>query len=406
MLKNKTKIITLIIILIVSLFSPIVNAENKTNSNEAVPISEIQEETVIKEGDEYLFQKDVNIETPIDGNLFVIANTVTINSQIGGDAFICAETINVEDNAYILSNLFASANTINIRGIVYNIYSIGDNLTIDGFVYRDIRSMCNTLNINSMVGRNVFVNCSSINFKEKSTTEETPSIASYGNIQGDLNYFSYNEIMIPENSVAGETHFTQLKNNSFNISTYIYSLGAILVSAIIIWLLSLWISPKLLHTPTHPITLKKALQIIGLGILVPIIIALLSIIITLIPITNQFTMFLLCILAILVFISTSVTIIDINSVICNKLKMSQNSYKLGALIITTFMFWILTLIPYVNIIIYIIAMIWGIGTVSYNVFIKEKSNKKALDSEEKIEAKTKKETKKTDESENKDKKSK
>lgn len=382
MLKKKIKIISLIVLLVISLFTPIVNAENEiavetTTTDQVNPISETQEEITIKEGDEYLFQDTVTIDTPVDGNLFIMANTVTINTQVGGDAFIFANTLNIEENGYILNNVFACANTINVKGVVYNIYSVGDTLTIDGFVYRDVRSICNTLNINSMIGRNVFANCSSINFKEKPDTEDTPSIASYGTIQGDLNYFSDEEITIPEDSVAGETHFSQLQNNTtFDISNYMYSLGAILVSAIILWLIGLWISPKLLHNTSHPITLRKALQIIGLGILVPIIIALVSFIILLIPITSQFTILLLCVLAILFFISTSVAIIDINTMICNKLKVTQNLYKLGFLIVTTIIFWLLTLIPYVGMVISLISIIWGIGTISYSILIKEKSDEK------------------------------
>ena len=424
MLKKKIKIISLIVLLVISLFTPIVNAENEsaveaTTTDEVNPISETQEEVTIKEGDEYLFQDTVTINTPVDGNLFIMANTVTINTQVGGDAFIFANTLNIEENGYILNNVFACANTINVKGVVYNIYSVGDTLTIDGFVYRDVRSICNTLNINSMIGRNVFANCSSINFKEKPDTEDTPSIASYGTIQGDLNYFSDEEITIPEDSVAGETHFSQLQNNTtFDISNYMYSLGAILVSAIIIWLIGLWISPKLLHNTSHPITLRKALQIIGLGILVPIVITLLSVIILLIPITSQLTILLLCVLAVLFFISTSVAIIDINTMICNKLKITQNLYTLGFLIVTTIIFWLLTLIPYVGMVISLIAIIWGIGTISYNILIKENSNEKKSDSskkisnseekKEKVESKTKKEnesdkstsTKKEDKSDN------
>ena len=390
MLKKKIKIISLIVLLLISLFTPIVNAENEiaveaTTTDQVNPISETQEEITIKEVDEYLFQDTVTVDTPVDGNLFIMANTVTINTQVGGDAFIFANTLNIEENGYILNNVFACANTINVKGVVYNIYSVGDTLTIDGFVYRDVRSICNTLNINSMIGRNVFANCSSINFKEKPDTEDTPSIASYGTIQGDLNYFSDEEITIPEDSVAGETHFSQLQNNTtFDISNYMYSLGATLVSAIILWLIGLWISPKLLHNTSHPITLRKALQIIGLGILVPIIIALLSFIILLIPITSQFTILLLCVLAILFFISTSVAIINVNTMICNKLKVTQNLYKLGFLIVTTIIFWLLTLIPYVGMVISLIAIIWGIGTISYSILIKENSNEKKSDSNKKI----------------------
>ena len=389
MLKKKLKIIFLIALLLISLFTPIVNAENEvevetTTTDQVNPISETQETVTIKEGDEYLFQDTVTVDTPVDGNLFIMANTVTINTQVGGDAFIFANTLNIEEDGYILNNVFACANTINVKGVAYNIYSVGDTLTIDGFVYRDVKSICNTLNINSMIGRNVFVDCSSINFKEKPDTEDTPSIASYGSIQGDLNYSSDQEISIPDGYVSGETHFSQLQNNTFDISNYMYSLGAILVSAIVLWLIGLWISPKLLHNTSHSMTLRKVLQIIGLGILVPVIITLLSVIILLIPITSQLTILLLCVLVILFFISTSVAIINVNTMICNKLKITQNLYKLGFLIVTTIIYWLLTLIPYVGMVISLIAIIWGIGSISYTLLIKEKSDEKNLDSDKKI----------------------
>ncbi len=385
MLKNRIKIILIIALLIISLLIPIVNADNETSEDDAVTTSEIQDETTIKEGDEYLFQDNVTINNPVDGNLFIIANTVSINSQIGGDAFICANTITIEEDGYILSNLFAYANTINVKGIAYNVYSIGNTLNIDGFVYRDVRSICDTLNVNSMVGRNVFVDCSSINFKEASDTEETPSITSYGNIQGDLTYYSDKEISIPEDSVSGNTYFSSLESTNLDISTYMYSLGATLVAVVVLWLISLWISPKFLHNVPTPITWKKVLKIIGLGILVPLIIAILSIILLLIPITSQFIILLLCILVILFFISTSVTLININDFICNKLNMTQNLYKLGFLIITALIFWLLTLIPYAGMVISILTIIWGIGSISYTIFIKEKEDKKISNSEEKKE---------------------
>lgn len=397
MLKNKIGIVLLITLLFFSLFAPIVNAENETEveattTDQVNPISETQETYTIKEGDEYLFEQSVTIDTPVDGNVFIFANNVTINSQIGGDAFICANTITVEENAYILSNLFACANNINIKGAIYNIYSIGDTLTIDGFVYRDVRSICNSLNINGMVGRNVFVNCSDIHFKENTDSTENSSVASYGTIQGDLNYYSNEEITIPENAVAGEVIFSQLANYTFDITDYIYSLGTILVSVIVIWLIGLWFAPKLLQTSNKTMSLKKVLQIIGLGIIVPIVLALLTIIILLIPIASQFVLLLLCLLMILFFISTSVTLIDINDGICNKCNISKNVYKLGFLIIVTFIYWLLTLVPYLGTILSLITVVWGIGSVSYRLFIKENDNDKptTTDNTKKDEDKTSK----------------
>ena len=64
MLKNKNKIKTifLITLLIISLFLPIVNAENETDTNQAVTTSETQNEITIKDGDEYIFEDNATID--------------------------------------------------------------------------------------------------------------------------------------------------------------------------------------------------------------------------------------------------------------------------------------------------------------------------------------------------------
>lgn len=397
--KNKIKTIFFISLLIISLFLPIVNAENETDTNQAVTTNEIQNEITIKDGDEYILGDNATINYPVDGNLFVFANNVTITSQIGGDAFICANTINIEEDGYILSNLFACSNNINIKGSVYNVYSIGNTLTVDGFVYHDIRSTCNNLNVNGMIGRNVFVDCSAINFKGQPNTEETSPITSYGSIQGNLNYSSKNELSIPDGHVSGEVKFSQILDVQRNISDYIYSLGAILVSAIILWLIGLWISPKLIHNNIKDLTLKKVLQIISIGILVPIILTLLSLIILIIPITSHLFVLLLCILVILFFISTSVTIININDMLCDNLRIAQNMQKLGFLILSTLVFWLLTLIPYLGLVISFIAIIWGIGSISYSLLIKEKDTTQ-VESDKKAQKKIDKSDEKKDKENN------
>ena len=95
---------------------------------------------------------------------------------------------------------------------------------------------------------------------------------------------------------------------------------------------------------------------------------------------------------ILFFISTSVTLIDINNGICNKCNISKNVYKLGFLIIVTFIYWLLTLVPYLGAILSLIAVIWGVGSVSYKLFMKESKNDKpaTTDSTKKDEDKTSK----------------
>ena len=410
MLKKKLSIVSIIVLLVLSLTLPIVKADNETTNVSVEPISEntsqdnntttdvqntdanqdANAQNNFKEGDVYIYQNDVTIDYVIDGNLFIFGNNVTINSQVGGDAFICGNNITVGERGYVFSNLFALTNSLTIKGVVYDVYAIADNITVDGYVYRDLRTYSKDLTINGTVGRNAYVSCSNISFSQQTPSEDgTSAVTSNGTIAGSLNYSSSKELSIPEGSVTGEIKFTQEEqNNTKTISSYLVSLGSFIVLVIIIWLLSLWIAPKFLNKTSSLVSSKKILPVIGLGILSPIIIAVISVLLLLLSITAGVGLLLLSILIILACISTSITIISINNCICKKLNVTKNTGILGFLIITTIILWAICLIPYVGSILRVIFIILGMGIISYSLLTK---NKTEITSEKKTkEAKTKK----------------
>ena len=238
MFKKHIKILVIFFI-IVLLFSTFVLADNEINNDGIMPISEQDnkvenniENSIMtsqpsndsyKKSDIYLFEKNVTIDYIVDGNLFICADTVTINSQIGGDAFIMARTLIVDEQAYIFNNLFVMADSIELKGIVYDVYAIARNTTIsDGKIYRDIKLSTETFNINGIIKRNAFVTASNINFNTDGNSK--------GAIYGDLNYSADSEISIPENAVNGEIHYTPIaidENSSFAsiVADYILDLG-------------------------------------------------------------------------------------------------------------------------------------------------------------------------------------
>ena len=173
MLKNKTKIIAFFLVLFLLFSTTFVLADNESSEDYGtMPISDESETDVIsenieditsntqsqedsyKKSDVYLIGDNITIDYIVDGNLFVCADTVTINSQIGGDAFILAKNVVINENGYVFSNLFTIAETVEIKGVVYDVYALTQNLTISsGYVYRDLKVACNTLNVNGAVGR-------------------------------------------------------------------------------------------------------------------------------------------------------------------------------------------------------------------------------------------------------------
>ena len=395
MLKNKLKIIALLTVIILSLMIPIVRAENETvdqtTENQVMPINEesganssaetlIQpraEDNNFKKGDVYLAGDDITIDYIVDGNLFVVAETVTINSQIGGDAFICAGTINVGEQGYIFSNLFACAESLNISGVVYDVYAIANNITIDGYIYRDIRVGTNSLNLNGTVGRNAFVDSNEINFAQ--LTEEEIILSSQGIINGDLNYTSSKEASIPEGAVAGTTNFTEktVTVASTSIQDYILELGIFVATVAIIWLLCLWLKPNFL-VKSNELLARRWLPILLIVVFAPILIILLCVIfviLLILEITSKIALICLGLFLLLLAISSSIAVISINNIICNKLKTEKTIVKFGTLVASSIVIWLLTIIPYVGGLISFVLTMFGLGIIIISI-IPSKTSKK------------------------------
>lgn len=265
-----------------------------------------------KSQDLYLFENSVTIDYVVDGNAFIFANDVTISSQIAGDVFVFAKNITIDENSAISGNLFAVADSIEIQGIVYDIYSMSNSLTINnGYVYRDLKSITNDLNLYGTIGRNAFVTAYSISFANNDNSLT-------GMIYGDFNYTSKIETQIPEDVVYGSVNYTPLKiDTSIDLSTYIYSLGNFLIIVIVLWAIGLCFKNQFKKSDIS--TKNKTLWIVLSGILGFILTPLVSLALLFIPITNSISLLLLSLYFIILAMSKAIFTIELNGYICKKL---------------------------------------------------------------------------------------
>ena len=391
MLKNKTKIIAIFLALILLFSTTSVFADNETSANEPTAIltdtstdeienslenitNDVQtQENSFKKSDVYLAGDNITIDYVIDGNLFVCADTVTIDSEIGGDAFIMAKNLVINENGYVYSNLFAIAETVELKGVVCDAFALSQNFNISsGYVYRDLKVACNTLNINGIIGRNAFASCASINFN---TDEKTNGI-----IYGNLNYTSSSETSIPENVVKGTVNYTALKISPEKsirsiIADYILDLGGFLAFVLIIWLVCLVLAPKFL-TKTNEYVGKKTLSILGYGLLALIAIPIACIILILLQLTSGFSLFLLALYVLAIILSKSLFTITANNYVCSKLKISKNTGILGMLIVSGIVVWAITQLPYIGGLVSFIISVLGLGILVASILPKkDKQNK-------------------------------
>ena len=398
MLKNKTKIIAFFLVLFLLFSTTFVFADDQPSENYdgTMAISEGSETDVIeenieditsdeqtqedsyKQSDVYLVGDNITIDYIVDGNLFVCADTVTINSRIGGDAFILAKNLIINEESYVFNNLFAISDSIEIKGIVYDVYALAQTLTVsNGYIYRDLKVACGTLNVNGAIGRNVFVNCSTINFN----TDQNNSAIIYG----DLNYTSNSEISIPENVVSGTINYTEPKVSADKsigsiISDYIWDLGEFLVFVIIIWLVCLVLAPKFLSNTNKHVG-KKTLEILGYGLIALIVIPIVCIILILLQLTSGFSIFLLTLYILSIIVSKSLFTIMANNYICSKLKIDKNLGILGMLIVTGIVIWAIIQIPYIGGLISFIISVLGLGILVASILPKKDDKKEVAEVE-------------------------
>ena len=380
MTKNKFKVtILLLVVLILATFVPNVYAENEITDDLPVttqeqimdnenPTTEASDVTdTMKKSDVYITGNEVTIDYIVDGNLFVVANKVTIDSQIGGDAFICAREITITEQGYIYSNLFAVAETINIEGVVYDVYAVANTVNVSGYVYRNLQVVSATFNLSGIIGRDAHISSDNINFLKN---ENVNVLIEQGTINGNLNYYSKNEASIPENTVIGEVKFEKSSGFDSNSTTdYLLSLGTVILNAVMIWLLLLWLAPKFLKN-TNKLLLNKILPVIGLGILAPIVLTIISIILLILGLTAPFGMLTLGTLFLLMAISTSIFIITINNIVCDKFKIEKNIVKFATLIGISIVLWLICEIPYIGAIISILVVLIGLGIIVSNLILK------------------------------------
>ncbi len=379
MVKNKSRFIAFFAILFLILSATFSFADNEVVENNAVnsasntsienAVSDLaSKESSYKNKDVYLAGENFDVNYIVDGNLFVCADTVTINSQIGGDAFIIADKVVIGENGYVFGNIFAVCESLEIKGIVYNIYSVSKDINIDkGYVYRDINSSCENITINGVVGRNAFIKCENMSFN---TIEN-----SKGHIYGNLEYSAENKIDIPDGSISGSVNYTAPKKGSKKAAITFSILVALnfIIFVLIVWLMCLWLAPKFVKN-TEKYTGKKTLPTIGWGLVTLFAIPIISIMLFVFVLTIKVSAFLLGIYILALFIASAISLIVLNNYLCSKLKIKNKYAVCGMLILCSAVTFALTIVPYLNALILLLLTSFGLGVLVDTIIPKKNKN--------------------------------
>lgn len=393
MLKNKLRLLFIVLMIVCFTLSPLCFAVDEPENTEDEVTADVvenqadeseeqvaeqateaekevqEEEAKITSSDAYLIGDKINIDYVVDGNLFVIANEVNIDAQILGNAFVMANKINITEKGYVSNSLFALADSIELDGVIYDGYISSTNLLIKGYVYRDLYSVTENFKHIGSIGRNV--NAASKNFAFEQLENEGSDIeyaSAQGRISGDFNYSTEHEITVPENVVEGKTNFINMP--SVKSTNYVFAAISSIVFVLAIWLLFKWLAPKFLTSADTLIT-NKPLKTLGFGLLSLICIPIVATVLIIAGITSSVGLIALSVYLVLICISRATSIIAINNIISNKLKFEKSIKQFALLIATSLVAWAITLIPVVGALVNVAFVLVGMGIITRKLISKK-----------------------------------
>lgn len=340
------------------------NSLNSENSNDV--IASYETDYSHTSSDLFLYNNTIEVSDIVDGNVFAYGSSVTITGEIYGDLFVFANSLTIAEDAIIYGNVFSYATDIKISGIVSDVYAITSNFSLEASsgIARNLYLSSNTISLSGKVGRDAYISTENLSIGD-TLGDNTEAI-----IQGNLNYISQTNFIISEDLVGGEINYTAIQTNTNNIVwSILSSLIRALLFALVIILLSVWLTPKFKERACEIIT-KKSFVAFGIGILVFLAIIIIAFI--LFVFTYGFGMSIaIALVALLILaytISNTVFSMSISKLIVNKINKDNTITFVLVSLLIILIIELVKYIPYVGGPISFITSMIGLGILCINAY--------------------------------------
>lgn len=369
----KSKIVLFMIIFLM-LFSTLCMASDiapisSSTSNEVSNTENSIDETYeFIESDVYKFDKDITIDSIVDGNVFVFGNNITISGEVGGDVFAFGDNVTVTDQAYIHGNIFVFGNRITINGICYDVYAAGESFTLESkaIISRDLRLAATRTNISGQIRRDAYLSTDELVFPDDAKDL----------IKGNLSYTSVSEFAISDAIVGGNITYTPEVSNEKTvvktITSYITDILSTLLYSLAIILLTIWIAPNFKEKATK-IFKKRSPLSLGVGLLTSLAIIIGSFV--LIFITNGLGVGIsaaaVTIYVLALTIAKTVFGMASAKLIADKLNQKNNIMFVVISLIAILVISLLELIPFVGGLFGFVITMIGLGIIVLNLISKK-----------------------------------
>lgn len=315
----------------------------------------------IHNGDLYLFDNNVVMDKLVDGNVFIIGQNVEITGRVNGSLYVMANKVTFGENSYVVQSIYAVANEITLNGAANDLYASASRVDVNynAFMIRDLRINADTVNFSGGVGRNAYIDANNFTFE----TESGKSAIVYGNLE----YTAGKKLELSQELVQGEIKYSKplVATGTSVIDVILNKIVefiGVLIFTLVIFALMLIFAPKFVEISANYIEKKSAINL-GIGILGAIVAIVLSVLLIFSMVGAPLAVALLAIFALMMAISSTVIAVCITYKLKEKFKFEKkylNFVVLGGIILVI---WALQQIPYVGGVIEALVMLAGFGTI-------------------------------------------
>lgn len=300
---------------------------------------------------------NVNITNKIDGAALILGNTINLNSYVEY-ALISGQDITI--NGKIKDALIAGNSIIlnESSNIERDVIIYGNNIEVSGLINRDVTIYGSNVKIDSVqIAGNVKITASNIIITENSA------------IMGKLSYNDDANIIKSETATIGEVEtFKGSINKDPSMTSIIMDYLTKLIALLVVFVVLLFVAPKLFNNIEK--SSKETIKNMGYGIITLLLIPIIILILLFSVFGLPFSLILLAMYLICIYISTIITGYLLGTTIWKKyIKINKTQYLQGILGIT--ILFILSSLPYIGIAIYFISLIISMGIIA-SLIIKRK----------------------------------
>ena len=350
------------------------------------------------EGTGFFSGETVRVNGNVNGPTFVSGGNIEVNGDIDGDLFVAGQTITVTGN--VTGSLFVAGQDINIGGKINNgIYSAGANVNVasenNGSVFLAGQNIF-TKN-EAKIGRDLFIggskvtadgtiggdvnasgdNVSLFGSVGKNANLDGPILSlDSADVKGDLVYTSQNEAKVSEDStVGGKTDWQKVdkKVNSVFTLAVLYSTLLSIAGALIVWLAVKLLRPLLWVNLANKLIVSP-LKTVGVGFIAFFLIPIISLIlmITIVGIPLGFILIPLHMIAI--YVSKIIVAVAIGESLRQKFNWTEKHHGIWLVLMGLVILSILAFIPYLGVIVQLLMVIAGLGTIILSLARKRQNN--------------------------------